>query len=372
MTDAAKYSESYWKLVRASLKEELTDDEFEVLKYKASTLELDPLMGHLFPVKRKNRRTNSDQVEVQTNVDAQRLMADRTDKLLGISEPEFQENGEKYPKLARVVVKKLVFRGEAFEPATAEFSAVAYWSEYYPGEGNAGFMYRNKPHTMLGKCAEALALRKAFPAETGGLYTVEEMAQAAAEDAESGSGSSRPSGGKRGRQSETQNPRTALVGVDPETITISYGNKGTKGKTIAELKDGHLEKIYGWSMNAERHANFLNSHAVEIEAMRRALVKRGHVEYKSDLDDQLAEEAREAAEVTESQEPPITGVIRPGTDEEKPEPHRTAEERNEEERREFAQKKEEAKRRLQAGREEPPIGEPPEDLSPTEDGELPL
>ena len=144
------------------------------------------------------------------------------------------------------------------------------------------------------------------------------------------------------------------------------------GRYLAELKDGHLEKIYGWSKNAERHANFLNSHAVEIEAMRRALVKRGHVEYKSDLDDQLAEEAREAAEVTESQEPPITGVIRPGTDEEKPEPHRTAEERNEEERREFAQKKEEAKRRLQAGREEPPIGEPPEDLSPTEDGELPL
>jgi hypothetical protein len=57
------------------------------------------------------------------------------------------------------------------------FTATARWSEYFPGD-QGGHMWRKMPHTMLAKCAEALALRKGFPRQLAGLYAKEEMDQA--------------------------------------------------------------------------------------------------------------------------------------------------------------------------------------------------
>ena len=57
------------------------------------------------------------------------------------------------------------------------FTATARWSEYFPGE-TKGFMWKKMPHCMLAKCAEGLALRKAFPGQLSGLYAREEMDQA--------------------------------------------------------------------------------------------------------------------------------------------------------------------------------------------------
>jgi hypothetical protein len=54
------------------------------------------------------------------------------------------------------------------------FTASARWDEYAAGSP----MWNKMPHTMLAKCAEALALRKAFPEELSGMYTDAEMDQA--------------------------------------------------------------------------------------------------------------------------------------------------------------------------------------------------
>jgi len=60
------------------------------------------------------------------------------------------------------------------------YTATARFREYYRNTPT----WNHMPFTMLAKCAEALALRKAFPAELGGLYTREEMNQAGVEDEE--------------------------------------------------------------------------------------------------------------------------------------------------------------------------------------------
>jgi len=53
----------------------------------------------------------------------------------------------------------------------------AYWAEFVP-DGKGDYMWKRMPHVMLGKVAEAQALRKAFPNDMSGMYSDDEMAQA--------------------------------------------------------------------------------------------------------------------------------------------------------------------------------------------------
>lgn len=60
------------------------------------------------------------------------------------------------------------------------FPAVAKFSEYAQRKKDGGLTraWQNMGALMIAKCAEALALRKAFPQQLGGVYTDDEMQQA--------------------------------------------------------------------------------------------------------------------------------------------------------------------------------------------------
>lgn len=84
-----------------------------------------------------------------------------------------------------MVVKKLI-GGQIVET-----EAEAYYDEYVQKVKNktTNAMEPNKqwltmPRLMLGKCAEALALRKAFPDDLSGLYTEEEVLTIQSHDVE--------------------------------------------------------------------------------------------------------------------------------------------------------------------------------------------
>jgi phage recombination protein Bet len=157
------------KLARETVAKDLDDNQFALFCYNCTRLGIHPLDGLLVPIVRNDQGT--PRLTFVNTVDLLRSRAAETGDYAGSDDPTFQYElkDSQFPSDAHATVWKFV-QGEK-----CGFSATARWEEYYPGEGKPGFMWRNKPHVMLGKCAEALALRKAFPKQLSGLYISEEL-----------------------------------------------------------------------------------------------------------------------------------------------------------------------------------------------------
>ena len=145
----------------------LQDNELEVFLAAAGRYGLNPLANQIYA--RVSGGRSGRRLGFMTGIDGYRAIADRTGSYAGNDDPVF--DSEDKPQKATVTVYKIV------GGARCPFTATARWDQYYPGD-QSGRMWKRMPHLMLGKCAEALALRKAFPAQLAGLYTQEEMDQA--------------------------------------------------------------------------------------------------------------------------------------------------------------------------------------------------
>lgn len=166
--DQLSFSEQHIAVIRQSYASDLNDVEFATFINMAKRRGLDPFRGHVHAVKRGGR------LVFQTGIDGFRNLAGRTGEYAGSDEPVYEMyNGTpKRPEKAAVTVWRIV-RGQR-----VAFTGVAYWDEFYPGEGGQGQMWRKMPRNQLAKCAEAQALRKGFPEQVDGLYIPEEMDQA--------------------------------------------------------------------------------------------------------------------------------------------------------------------------------------------------
>jgi phage recombination protein Bet len=150
-----------------------TDDEIEHAAKICDALSLNPFLNQIHFVKRRNK-DGTYSVTAQTGIDGFRLHAQRAGGYAGNDEPVFEyapnDQLRDRPIKATVTVYRIVGGHKC------GFTASARWKEYYPGPGQG--LWDKMPHNQLAKCAEALALRKAFPAELSALRTDEEMDQA--------------------------------------------------------------------------------------------------------------------------------------------------------------------------------------------------
>jgi len=151
-----------------------TPDELQLFIHACKRTGLDPFMRQIFAVKRWDSALKREVMTIQTGIDGYRLIADRTGRYAPGRDIEFGYDKNDNLKWAKAFVKKMTPDGQWHE-----ISATAFWNEYVQTtrEGKPTVFWHHKGHIMLGKCAEALALRKAFPAELSGIYTKEEMSQ---------------------------------------------------------------------------------------------------------------------------------------------------------------------------------------------------
>jgi phage recombination protein Bet len=147
----------------------LTEEQFKVYLMTCSRLNLDPVAKHIYGIARGGKLT------IQIGIDGFRFIADRTGAYAP-GETEYIYDKDKKLIGAKVWVKKIV-QGQAFS-----FSETAFFSEYKPKQNDS--MWKQFPHTMIAKCAEAKALRRAFPNEFCGVYSKEEMSQASYQEIE--------------------------------------------------------------------------------------------------------------------------------------------------------------------------------------------
>ncbi len=210
------------ELVKNTVAKGASDDELKLFLYVCSRAGLDPFTRQVHLVPRWDSKLGTEVRSIQIGMDGLRSIAERTDAYAGNDDPIFE--GEKkignktVPEKAKVVVRKIV------QGNIVDFTASARWEQYFPGE-KMGFMWLKMPHLMLGKCAEALALRKAFPSVMVGLYIPEESPQTALPDA--------------GQKTPEDKLKKAIdlikVDMDPKNIN-DYNKKVRASKTYTDAQ----------------------------------------------------------------------------------------------------------------------------------------
>lgn len=158
------FNEEQLNLIKRTIAKGVTNDELSLFVATCKRTGLDPFMRQIYAIRR------GDTMTIQVGVDGLRLIAQRTGKFGGMDPISWlDEDGQwsevwtgigDHPIAARVTVYRT--------DAPRGFHAAVRWDSYAQNTPT----WKKMPDVMLGKCAESLALRRAFPAEMSGMASM--------------------------------------------------------------------------------------------------------------------------------------------------------------------------------------------------------
>lgn len=276
------------------------------------TTGLDPFRREVYLIGRNDRKApGGKKWTAQTGIDGFRHIAERTGLYGGKVRTEWcgpdgvwQDvwlDKEHPPAAARVTIARTDLAHPVF--------GVAMYEEFVPmedvyegsgqqrrktGEKKPGGLWGKMPAHMLAKCAEALAIRTAFPRQLSSLYTAEEMHQADAEsariDAERAAqarAEARRSGASRPWAAAAVDPSReddgeGIVVVDQHGRVISEPDTGEDGVEDATLVEEPADRE---ALMAELHQQ-----AEVLGTTPAALCRRWVVAHKKNVEDATDEE----------------------------------------------------------------------------------
>jgi phage recombination protein Bet len=156
------------QLISSTIAPGCSNDELRLFAYACQRTGLDPFSRQIYAIKRGGKMT------IQAGIDGLRSIAERTGQLDGSETFWCGEDGQwadvwlgsKPPAAAKTIIHR--------KGSNHPFVGVARFADYNAGQG----LWSKMPAAMIAKCSEALALRKAFPADLSGVYSTDEMEQA--------------------------------------------------------------------------------------------------------------------------------------------------------------------------------------------------
>ena len=162
-----KWNRDQRQLIKAQICKDISDEELSLFQEICNFTDLNPFAKQIYATVRG--KGDKRKMTVQIGIDGYRAIAQRSGEYAGSDAPKYDEGlstfefflaGRGTPTIASVTVYRIV------KGVRCGFTAEASWQEYSKDYwGNTPDIWLKKPALMLAKCAESLALRKAFSFE---------------------------------------------------------------------------------------------------------------------------------------------------------------------------------------------------------------